>query len=146
MADFSKTGRIAQLRQELTAPLIIELDLTDGIAEARPTDPFSAIMTRHRPVMADILDALRRARRDERVRALVAKVGGRSIGLGLVQELHAAVTEFRAAGKITVAWAESFGEFSAGNVPYYLATAFETIYLHLPVNPLELKYVEVWTQ
>ena len=28
-----------------------------------------------------------------------------------------------------MAWAETFGEFAAGNVPYYLATAFETIYL-----------------
>jgi protease-4 len=39
------------------------------------------------------------------------------------------VEEFRDAGKLTVAWAETFGEFSAGNVPYYLATAFDTIYL-----------------
>jgi protease IV len=142
MVYFSKTSRIAQLRQELTAPLIIELDLTDGIAEARPADPFSAIMTRHRPVMADIVDALRRARRDERVRALITKVGGRPIGLGLVQELRAAITEFRAAGKITVAWAESFGEFSAGNVPYYLATAFDTIYLQ-PSGDLGLTGIAV---
>jgi protease-4 len=28
-----------------------------------------------------------------------------------------------------VAWAETFGDFSPGNVPYYLATAFDRIYL-----------------
>jgi protease IV len=69
------------------------------------------------------------AARDERVKALVAKVGGKLIGLGMVQELREAVLRFAAAGKPTVAWAETFGEFSPGNVPYYLATAFDTIYL-----------------
>ncbi|WP_229690901.1 signal peptide peptidase SppA, partial [Sphaerisporangium melleum] len=40
-----------------------------------------------------------------------------------------AVVRFRAAGKLTVAFAETFGEFGAGTVPYYLATAFEKVYL-----------------
>ena len=34
-------ARLAKLRQQRTAPLILELDLTDGIAETRPTDPVS---------------------------------------------------------------------------------------------------------
>ena len=79
--------------------------------------------------LADLLDGLRRARSDQRVKALVTKVGGRPIGLATVQEIRRAVEEFRDAGKLTVAWAETFGEFAAGNVPYYLATAFDTIYL-----------------
>jgi protease-4 len=121
--------RISGIGQRWKAPLILELDLTDGIAESRPADAVSAVLARHRVVLADVLDGLRRARGDERVRALVVKVGGRPIGLAQVQELRRAVEEFRKAGKLTVAWAESFGEFSAGNVPYYLATAFDTIYL-----------------
>ncbi len=63
------------------------------------------------------------------MKALVVKLGGRALGLGLVQELSEAISRFRATGKPTYAWAETFGEFSAGNLPYYLATAFETIYL-----------------
>ena len=46
-----------------------------------------------------------------------------------VRELREAISRFGDTGKPTFAWAETFGEFSAGNVPYYLATAFETIYL-----------------
>jgi protease-4 len=120
---------LARLRQQRTAPLILELDLTDGISETRPSDPVSAVMARHRLVLADVLDGLRRASRDTRVKALVVKVGGRPIGLGIVQELRQAIREFAEAGKATVAWAESFGEFSAANVAYYLATAFDTICL-----------------
>jgi protease-4 len=136
------TARLAKLRQQWTAPLILELDLTEGIAETRPSDPVSAVLTRHRLVLADILDALRRASDDRRVRALVAKVGGRPIGLGTVQELRRAIRDFAAAGKPTVAWAESFGEFSAGNVSYYLATAFDTICLQ-PSGDLGLTGIAV---
>ncbi len=121
--------QLAKLRRQRTAPLVLELDLTDGIAEEPPADPVSAVLTMRRPRLADLLDGLRRARRDQRVRALVVKVGGRPIGLATVQEIRRAVEEFRDAGKLTVAWAETFGEFSAGNVPYYLATAFDTICL-----------------
>jgi len=47
------------------------------------------------------------------------------------------VKEFARTGKATVAWAETFGEFSPGNVPYYLATAFDKIYLQ-PSGELDL--------
>ena len=125
----SLTTMLAKLRQQRTAPLILELDLTEGIIEARPTDPLSAIMARNRISLGDVLDGLRRAKEDRRVTTLVARLGGKPIGLAAVQELRRAVTEFAAAGKTTVAWAETFGEFSAGNVQYYLATAFEKIWL-----------------
>jgi protease-4 len=135
-------ARLAKLRQQRTAPLILELDLTDGLSETRPTDPVSAIMARHRLVLSDVLDGLRRAATDPRVRVLVAKLGGRPIGLGVVQELRRAIRDFAASGKQTVAWAESFGEFSAGNVAYYLATAFDTIYLQ-PSGDLGLTGIAV---
>ena len=142
MAASMFQNRIAEMGQRWTAPLVLELDLTDGIAPTRPADPLSALLARHRPVLADVLDALRRARADDRVKAVVVKVGGRPIGLAQVQELRRAVEQVRTAGKLTVAWAESFGEFSAGNVPYYLATAFGTIYLQ-PSGDLGLTGIAV---
>jgi protease-4 len=142
MADATLQSRISGISQRWTAPLILELDLTEGLFESRPADPVSAVLGRHRVVLADVLDGLRRARDDDRVKALVAKVGGQPIGLAQVQELRRAIGEFREAGKLTVAWAESFGEFSAGNVPYYLATAFETIYLQ-PSGDLGLTGIAV---
>jgi protease-4 len=121
--------KIAKVRQRWTAPLILELDLTEGIAEEPPTDPISAALAMRRPRLGDVIDGLRRARADDRVKALVAKVGGRRIGIARIQELRAAVTEFGRSGKATVAWAETFGDFSPGNAPYYLATAFDRICL-----------------
>jgi protease-4 len=129
MPDVIIADQLARWRRQRTAPLILELDLTEGIAEGPPPDPVSAVLSMRRSRVADVLDGLRRARSDQRVKALVVKVGGRPIGLATVQEIRRAVEEFGDAGKLTVAWAETFGEFSAGNLPYYLATAFDTVFL-----------------
>src|SRR5579862_4628698 len=122
-------AQITRLRQRQTAPLILELDLTDGVPEGPVTDPVSAVLSMRKIRLPDIIEGLRRACRDDRVRALVVKVGGNRMGLAKTQELRAAVTAFRESGKLAVAWAESFGEFTQGNLPYYLATAFDRIYL-----------------
>jgi protease-4 len=136
------TDQVSRLRQRQTAPLILELDLTDGIAEGPVADPLSALMSRRKLRLSDVLEGLRRARQDDRVRALVVKVGGSRIGLARIQELREAIGAFRETGKLTVAWSESFGEFTGGSVPYYLATAFDRIYLQ-PSGTLGLTGVAV---
>ena len=136
------TEQVSRLRQRQTAPLILELDLTDGIGEGPVTDPLSAIMSRRKIRLPDVIEGLRRGRQDDRVRALVVKVGGGRIGLARMQEIREAVTAFRESGKLTVAWSETFGEFTHGNVPYYLATAFDRIYLQ-PSGTLGLTGVAV---
>jgi protease-4 len=142
MVTSTLTDRITTFRQRRTAPLILELDLSDGIAEEPPTDPLSALAAVRRTRLADVLDGLRRARTDDRVRVLVAKVGGQRMGLAQVQELRAAISAFAGSGKLAVAWAETFGDFSPGNVPYYLATAFDRIYLQ-PSGDLGLTGISV---
>ena len=130
------------MRQRRTGPLILELDLTDGIAEGPPADPLSAVLTMRRTRLQDLLDGLRRAADDDRVRVLVVKVGGSRIGLAKIQELRAAIGDFRRSGKLTVAWSESFGDFVHGNLPYYLATGFDRVYLQ-PSGTLGLTGVAV---
>src|ERR1019366_9303403 len=89
------TEQVTRLRQRQTGPLILELGLTEGPV----TDPLSAIMSRRKVRLPDVLEGLRRARHDDRVRALVVKVGGGRIGLARMQELREAVSAFRESGK-----------------------------------------------
>ncbi|MFG1999151.1 signal peptide peptidase SppA [Spirillospora sp. NPDC048911] len=124
----SVVSAIKQARDRRTAPLVLELDLTDGIVETPPADPLAAILSMRRTHLRDVLDGLRRARADARVRALVVKITG-GVGLAMAQELREAVIAVREAGKLTVAWAETFGEGGRGTVPYYLASAFDKVYL-----------------
>src|SRR6202000_1772337 len=142
MADAKLAASLIRMRQRRTGPLILELDLTDGITEGPPADPLTALLTMRRTRLQDVLDGLRRAAADDRVRVLVVKVGGSGIGLAKAQELRAAVGDFRRSGKLAVAWAESFGDFVRGNVPYYLATGFDRIYLQ-PSGTLGLTGVAV---
>ena len=143
MADATRiAASVTKLRQRRTGPLILELDLTEGIAEGPPQDPVSALLTIRRTRLPDVLEGLKRASTDDRVRALVVKVGGSRIGLAKIQELRAAVADFRLSGKLTVAWAETFGDFVRGNLPYYMATGFDRIYLQ-PSGTLGLTGVAV---
>ena len=129
MVEATFIDELSRLRQRHTGPLILELDLSEGDAEEPPADVLTAVLAMRRPRLADVLDGLRRARADDKVRALVVKIGGRPIGVARVQELRSAIAAFRRSGKATVAWAETYGEFGPGNAAYYLATAFERIWL-----------------
>src|SRR5947207_747582 len=79
--------------------------------------------------MRGFLDAIERAAEDSRVRGLYAHIDGDALGLAKVQGLRDAVQAFRARGKFAIAFSESFGEFGGGTRPYYLATAFDEIWL-----------------
>ncbi|HVT66820.1 MAG TPA: signal peptide peptidase SppA [Trebonia sp.] len=142
MADAKLAASVVRMRQRRTGPLILELDLTEGIAEGPPADPLTALLTMRRTRLQDLLDGLRRAASDARVKALVVKVGGSRAGLAKIQELRGAISDFRTSGKLAVAWAESFGEFVHGNLPYYLACGFDRIYLQ-PSGTLGLTGVAV---
>lgn len=80
-------------------------------------------------MLRGVVEGLAAAARDERVAGLVAHLGQSPIGLAHSSELRDAVRRFRGSGKVAVAWTETFGEMSAANVGYHLATAFEEIWL-----------------
>jgi ClpP class serine protease len=77
----------------------------------------------------DVVDALDRAGDDSHVAGLVATIGASSMGLAKTQEIRDAVLRFRAKKKFAVAFSETFGEAGPGQKAYYLATAFDQIYL-----------------
>jgi protease-4 len=123
--------QIEEARRRRTAPLVLELDLTEPLVEGVPADPVSAMLARRKTPVRVVIDGLHRGARDPRVKGLVVKVGGARSPLALAraQELREAVADFRAQGKPAISWAETFGEFGPGSVPYYLATGFDEIWL-----------------
>lgn len=107
---------------------VLEIDFADRIVEQAPSSLQSLFVVPPLTVR-DLVESLERAAGDERVTALVARVGDARLGLASLQEIRDAVASFRKSGKRTVAVAETFGEFGPGNGAYYLATAFAEIYL-----------------
>src|SRR5262249_17529874 len=109
-------------------PLLLELDLSRGVLETPPSSPLR-MRGRQVPVVRGLVDALAAAARDEHVAGLVAHIGQRPLGLAHSSELRDAVLRFRGAGKLAVAWTETFGEMRAANVGYHLSTAFDEVWL-----------------
>ena len=79
--------------------------------------------------LIDILDALDAAGSDPRIKGVVAEFGGGQIGMAKAQEIRTALHKFRDSGKFTIAYAEDLGSMSGGMIDYYIASAFEEIWL-----------------
>jgi protease-4 len=123
-------GTLSMLGTEsLPGRMVLEIDFEQGVIESIPADFAATVMLEGTPELRDLVDAIDKASGDRRVAALVARIGGGGIGLAHLQELRDAVSRFRNTGKPAYAFAETFGEFGPGNGGYYLATAFDRIYL-----------------
>jgi protease-4 len=112
----------------LPTRILLEADLNAGLAEVRRKRlflPFGA-----GPVMMrEFVDALDAASRDDRVQGLIVRFGPGGITIAQAQELRDAVAAFSGSGKFTLAFSESFGGIGSGTVAYYLASAFDTIWV-----------------
>lgn len=108
---------------------ILEANLEQSFLENAPDTPTAKFMLRERFTLRDVVDSIDRGANDDRVVGMVAKIGAAPMGMAQVQEIRDAVQRFRAHKKFAVAYAETFGEFGPGNGSYYLATAFDQIYL-----------------
>lgn len=116
-------------RPSLPDGIILTADLNRGLAAGPGKDALSEILFGDKPTLRGFLDALERGRDDPRVKALYVQLGQDGLALATVQEVRDAIQAFRAKGKFALAFSESFGEFGPGTRPYYLATAFDEIWV-----------------
>jgi protease IV len=85
-------------------------------------------------LLKDVIDAIQLAKGDSRIKIIVLQLGNLGpSGLSKLQEIGAALREFRAAGKRVVAAADSMDQ-----TQYYLAAQAGEVYL----DPLGLVYVD----
>jgi len=108
---------------------VLSLNLNTAFPEGPPPDPLARALGEDKPTLRDLLDGLERAGNDDRVKGIYARLGDDDIGTAQVQEIRDAIAAFRAKGKFAVAYADTFGELSGGTHAYYLATAFDDIWL-----------------
>ncbi|MBT5242415.1 MAG: signal peptide peptidase SppA [Rhodospirillaceae bacterium] len=120
------------LSNQATAPpenMILSLNLDAGFSEGRSGPNLTSFGVAGRASLQDAVIALRRAGTDDRVQAVVANVSGQSLGLAQVQEIRDAVAVFRESGKPALLYTDTLGELGNATTTYYLATAFEEIWL-----------------
>lgn len=122
MLSRSNTGRIP-------ASTVLEVNLETPLAEDAPDDPLAKLTGRAAHSVRDIVEALDKAGDDARVKGMIARTGSAPMSIAQIQEIRDAVQAFRAKKKFAVCYSESFGEFGQGNGSYYLATAFDEIWM-----------------
>ncbi len=127
LADGAEPWKARQ--PEIAERNVLSLDLSAGIAEVRPNNPFARFSMGPTLTMRELIEVLEAAGRDDRVSGLVARLGIGDLGIAQIQELREAIADFRAQGKFAVAFAESFGEGGNGTLHYYLASAFEEVWM-----------------
>ncbi len=115
--------------KDIPKQTILEVALEADFSEDIPDNPLAKIAHKEKLDLRSILVALERAQDDPRVMGLVARIGQSNMGLAQIQELRDAIARFRGRGKFALAFSETFGEFAAGNSAYYLASAFDQIWL-----------------
>jgi protease IV len=114
---------------KVPAKTVLEANFDQALLEDIPDTPGAKLMLSERHTLRDVIDAIDRGAGDDRVVGLVAKISAAPMGMAQVQEIREAVQRFRSHKKFAVAYSETFGEFGPGNNAYYLATAFDQIYL-----------------
>jgi len=110
-------------------PIILEVDLDKRVVEDASDNPLVQLTAGDRPKIQDLVAGLEAASRDSRVKLLIARIGNGTMGLAQRQDLREAIVKFRNSGKKAYAFSETFGEFTHGGANYYLATAFDQIFL-----------------
>lgn len=117
------------VKAKVASNTILELNLETPVLEDTPDDPFARLSSQETPVLRDIVEGLEKASADSHVSGLIARLGGGTMSLAQAQEVRDAIQAFRAKKKFAVVYSETFGEFGPGTGSYYLATAFDEIWL-----------------
>ena len=119
--------------------MVLTLHLDQGFPEKNATTQLlSLIQMDQAPLtLEDIVDSIDQAAKDNRVKVLAFKASGGGYILNQLQALRDAVVRFKAAGKKSVIFSESYGEGGYGLGIYYLATAFDEIWMQ-PVGNLAI--------
>ncbi|MEA4837174.1 MAG: S49 family peptidase [Rhodospirillaceae bacterium] len=115
--------------EPLPERMVLKLDLKGKPGEAASDNPLARLGGLSGPTLGEITRGLDRAARDKRVQGVVVRLDGAELGMAQAQELRDAVHAFRASGKKAAVFATALGETGSGTVPYYAASAFDTVWL-----------------
>lgn len=137
-------------QEQLPQSMIMVLQLKDGLSEepmgGSILESLQALGEHHLTVQ-DIVSTLDRAAIDPRVKGLAVNIKGGEFGTANVQEIRAAVKRFRVSGKPAWAYSPSYEEAGGSMGSYYLAAAFDQIWMQpvgfvgLPGYDAEMPFV-----
>ena len=125
-------GSMGQTTQAVITPqTIVKIDFAENISEAPTKNPMAGFdyntMTMAKTTnLLKVLQSIEAAKSDERVKGIYLNFTGTGVvTTGVMEELRAALLDFKQSGKFVVAYNEAYSQGS-----YYLASVADKIYLH----------------
>lgn len=108
---------------------VLTFNFDDMYAETQNDDLFTELTGVKQPTFYDLIRLINVAAIDDRVKAIAGKINVSPLGAAQTEELRRAVLNFRSRGKKAYIFANGFGSFGGGTAEYYLATAFDEIWM-----------------
>ncbi len=122
--------RYTDAKRLVTSPdTVVTFAVDDRVGESASSDPILRELVGDRLTILDIVTGLENASEDLKVKGLLVRIDNHRLSYAQIQEIRDAVIAFRKSGKPAIAYADSFGELTRGMASYYLATAFDEIYI-----------------
>lgn len=114
---------------EVPEKAILVVDFNENYAEIRSDDLFTEFSGVPSLSFYDLIKAINLAALDPKVKAFIGNVSVSGLGLAQIEDLREAVKVFRSTGKKAYLYSTGFGSFGQGMREYYLATAFDEIWM-----------------
>ena len=116
-------------RPRIHSNTVLEIDFEKGLIESAPDAMVYRLTGGKQLQIRNVVTAVDAASKDKRSKGIIAHIAAGPFPYADVQEIRDAVIRFRKSGKPAFAFAESFGESGSGNSNYYLASAFDSIFM-----------------
>lgn len=129
VAHFAQNQQLATNKVVVDEQTVLTLDLQKAIPDADPSDPVQILLNERTTTFSSVMAALKKGANDNRVKGLVVRGGSTTFSIGKIQELRDAVAFFRSKGKFAYVFGDSFGDLGGGTRPYYLASAFDQVWV-----------------
>lgn len=120
---------VARLTPSIPNKILLTYTFTPELGQTETRPALSGPLLRAPVILEDVTKAINAAAADSRVKGFAAKIDGINLNPAQLQELRDAVLKFRNAGKFAHVYADSYGGMGEGMGAYYLAAAFDTIWL-----------------
>ncbi|WP_375558634.1 signal peptide peptidase SppA [Bernardetia sp. OM2101] len=130
-------GASSSSEVEIAEKSVLKISLGQTIAEYSKDDPFADLMAELQgsstPLsLVNIKAALKKAKTDDNIKGIYLDVTDVPVGFAMLEEIHAALLDFKTSDKFIYAYSKYYGEKG-----YYLATTADQIYLY-PQGALEM--------
>ncbi len=126
IAFWSVSSIVKDIDSPLPSQMVLYMELDGDLGDVPKTisisDPFAGTSK----TLKTFIDSIERAKIDPRVEGVYARLNAGRYAISHIQEIRAAIKDFRSSGKFAYIYAPSYGN---GLGSYYLAASFDEIWM-----------------